>query len=369
MKSNLNLYPQKKIQPFDGMSITAKVWAEAHNYHAQALNAHQHLMHGNGIITGLEVVASEPANSMVFILPGAAVDTAGQVVILTEAVAYDLGQNMEGKLRLLLLHREMKTQAAAQEENNAPAYMQDEFVIVARAEAPDLPYVELARLDRGDVQLPIRDAANFYKPCSNEIDLRFRRPACPPAEEQVMAGVCSLDEPSPAYVNGVIHLAGMVARQTHFHLIAEEAASLDASLLRYGLLFLRLRQTKALDKDQCSALRAFLENGGKLLVEIDQPVTDSEVVALLKPAGIVPERLTASHELFQKPNLFFSQPAGALAAEQCGVWSWGGMVLCTSGGYGSLWSGVAAPEQLTRGAIRDALEWGVNLAGYLLKQE
>lgn len=369
MKSNLNLYPQKKIQPFDGMSITADVWAEAHGYHAQALNAHQQLLHGGGIVTGLDVVASDPANSIVFILPGAAIDTAGQMIVLTEAVAYDLGQKMEGKLRLLLLHREMKTQAAAEEESNAPAYIQDEFVIVARAEVPDLPYVELARLERGDPLQPIHDAANFYAPQINEMDLRFRQNACPPVTEQVLTGVCTLGKPLPTYAQGVIHLANVLSTQTRFKMIVEDAVPLDASLLRYDLVFLVPGQATALTKEQADALRAYLEKGGKLLVEFNQPVSDKEIAGLMKPAGVILEKIPPVHALFQKPNLFFFPPTGSLPAEQDGVWSWGGVALCVSGGYGDLWSGQAPREQLSRSAVRAALEWGVNLVNYLLEQE
>lgn len=364
MKSNLNLYPQKKIQPFDGMSITAEVWAEAHAYHARALNAHQHLLHGSGIITGLEVVASDPANSIVFILPGAAVDTAGQVIVLPEAVAYDLGQKMQGKLRLLMLHREIKTQSAADGESNAPAYVQDEFVIVAREEVPDLPYVELARLERGDPHQPIQDAPDFAAPRANQIDLRFRQAACPAPVEPVLTGVCALGQPArDGCAQGVQRLADQVASQTRFHLIVEDAVSLDAGLQRYGLVILATGAGARLTKEQADALRAYLANGGRLLVET-RAATRDEFSALLKPAGIVLEALPSTHEIFQKPNLFYLPPI-----EPGELWSWGGVVLCVSGGYGDVWSGQAPREQLTRGALRDALEWGVNLVNYLLRQE
>lgn len=363
MKSNLKLYPQKKIQPFDGMSITAEVWSEAHSYHTQTLNAHQHLLHGAGIVTGLEVVASDPANSIVFILPGAAVDSAGQMIVLPEAVAYDLGQKMEGKLRLLMLHREMKTQAE-NGESNAPAYVQDEFVIVARAETPDLPFVELARLERGDPHQAIHDAVDPYRPRVNEIDLRFRQNVCPPVVEPVLTGVCSLGKPAPAYTQGVIHLADALAGQTRFRLIVEDAIPLDAGLLRFGLIFLTIAEAAKLSQEQANALRTYLENGGKLLVDFDGKMTGEEISGLLRPAGIVLEKLTPAHAAYQKPNLFFFPP---IAESQ--LWSWGGVVVCASGGYGALWSGQAPREQLSRGMLRDALEWGVNLVNYLLRQE
>jgi hypothetical protein len=46
-------FPTKRISPFDGMSVTADVWAEEHEYHRQRHQLHARFSHGAGILTGL----------------------------------------------------------------------------------------------------------------------------------------------------------------------------------------------------------------------------------------------------------------------------------------------------------------------------
>jgi len=100
MKDNnsAHKFPKVKIKPFDGMSITADVWSQAHEEHRHARRAHTQFTHGSGIVHGLEVVANDPPNRYVFISPGVAVDTAGNVIELIEPVAYDFGDSTEGPL-------------------------------------------------------------------------------------------------------------------------------------------------------------------------------------------------------------------------------------------------------------------------------
>jgi hypothetical protein len=162
----------------------------------------------------------------------------------------------------------------------------------------------------------------------------------------------------------MLHLAGQLASQTRFHLIVEDAVALDAGLQRFGLIVLVPGEGEKLSKEQADALRAYLANGGKLLVQVNRPVTQEEISGLMKPAGVVLEKLSPGHALFHTPNLFFFPPI-----QQTELWSWGGVVLCVSGTYGEVWSGQAPREQLTRNAVRDALEWGANLVNFLLQQE
>ena len=71
----LGLFPRKRIRAVDGMAVTADVWEEAHDYHRQINRLHTLLYHGAGIVTGLDVIASDPADSSVYVLPGLAMDS------------------------------------------------------------------------------------------------------------------------------------------------------------------------------------------------------------------------------------------------------------------------------------------------------
>ena len=77
-------YPLKRISARDGMAVTAQVWREAHKYHRLQTQFHALVSHGPGIVLGLEVIASEPPDSAVYILPGIAVDSEGQTIVLPQ---------------------------------------------------------------------------------------------------------------------------------------------------------------------------------------------------------------------------------------------------------------------------------------------
>ena len=142
-----NNFPKKQIKPYDGMSITAAVCAEAHEEHRQTERAHNLFLHGNGIITGLEVVANDPPDKHVFISPGIAIDSGGNVIELTEPVAYDFGNTTEGTLYLLLGHGEREVGGVQKESR----YLQNEFVIAARSTLPKRASVELGRITISDI--------------------------------------------------------------------------------------------------------------------------------------------------------------------------------------------------------------------------
>ncbi len=366
MKDNYSLFPQKQILPYDGMSITAGVWTELHDYHQQLQNAHQYFLHGSGIVAGLEVVASDPADSVIFILSGVAVDSAGRMIVLPEPVAYDLGDNIEGKLHLLLMHREIKEQAETGEENNGPTYKRSEYIIIARNSLLDVPYVELARIDRRGPDAPVHDAADPAAPQPNSIDLRFRQVVCPPPMRQVLAGVACLgDAPEQDCAAGLAHLARPLAEQTPYRLVVEKGAALTKDLLAYQLVLLTVRAGASLKKDQAESLRDFLENGGRLLVDFCDAVALEDVVKLLKPVGVNLEKLAAPQPVFQSPYLFVFPPRGSLDTVVPGLWGTAGVLACNAG-YAAIWSGQAARPEFTRGVVRDAVEWGVNLLASLL---
>ncbi len=368
MKDHYSFFPHKQILPYDGMSITAGVWAESHEYHQQLQDAHQYFLHGSGIVVGLEVVASDPADSVVFILAGVAADSAGRMIVLPEPVAYDLGDNIEGELHLLLMHREVKEQAETGAENNGPTYKRNEYIIIARNSLLDVPYVELARIDRRGPDAPIADATDPAAPQPNSIDLRFRQQICPPPAQQVLVGVVALgDAPGQDYARGLANLANPLAEKTPFRLIVEKDVSLAKDLPGYQLLALVVEAGAKLDKDQAEALRDYLENGGKLLVDFCEAVQYEEVSKLLEPAGVRLEKLAAPHTVFQSPHLFVFPPKGGLEVVT-GVWAGAGSVLATNAGYGAVWSGQAARREFTRGFVRDAVEWGVNLLAWLLAE-
>ncbi|RPI79057.1 MAG: hypothetical protein EHM41_24180, partial [Chloroflexi bacterium] len=125
MVANLNFsnFPTKRIKPNDGLAITSSVWEEAHEYHRLTQRFHDRILHKHGIAIGLEVVASDPPDSSVYIMPGAAVDPEGELVLVPEAINFDFGSTF-GKLFLMLTYGESRP---IQDDEDAPAYIAAQF--------------------------------------------------------------------------------------------------------------------------------------------------------------------------------------------------------------------------------------------------
>ena len=155
----LRFFPSKRIKAIDGMAVTADVWEESHEYHRQHLRLHALLQHGTGVIAGMEVIASEPADGSVYILPGIALDSIGQIIAVPEPRAFDLGQ-MSGTLHLVISFSESRPQVAGKSaQEDAPRYVYGQFSLEAMADLPATPHVELARVRRTN------GAAPDYEPC------------------------------------------------------------------------------------------------------------------------------------------------------------------------------------------------------------
>ena len=368
MKDNYDLFPKKNILPFNGMSINADVWREAHNYHMEIQNAHQYFVHGSGIVYGLEVVASDPPDSVIYVLPGVAIDTAGQMIVLPEPVAYDLGAKIDGNLRLLLLHREVKSKPDGSGDSHAQVYMQAEYIIVARPDLVEAPHVELARIFRKSVKDAINDADDPDAPQPNAIDLRHRIRICPPPAELASVGVCTLGSvPEMDYSRGLINLAKPLSEDSPYNLVVENNVLLDKEVFKLSALYLVATRNAKLTKKQADTLQTYLENGGRVLLEFCERIDDDIPADLLKPAAIKISKVPFSHPLYQTPHLFLAPPPGSTPQEDLALWYGAPGVLCTNAGYGGIWSGqIQQQPAVTRSVVRDAIEWGVNLFNFLI---
>ena len=158
-KKMLANYPLKRLKPVDGLAITADIWNEAHEYHRLQLQYHDLLRHGPGIIAGLEVIASDPPDSSVYILPGMALDARGELIVLTEPAAFDFGQT-QGPLYLLLSYAEGRPE---QDAEGGPLYIHAQFSVEALATHSGDQFIELARVHRNGDK-PVTAAASFEFP-------------------------------------------------------------------------------------------------------------------------------------------------------------------------------------------------------------
>lgn len=360
----LSLFPQKRIKPYDGMSVTAEVWGQAHEYHRQVQQSHNLFFHGAGILIGMEVVASDPPDRIVFILPGAAVDSAGSVIVLSQPVAYDLGDEIEGPLYLAITHRESSPGAKKHKGGDDLAFIQDEFLITARPSLPDGASVELARFTRESRTSAIQDAPNPAGPGINEIDLRFRRSIEMHTERLLTAGVIYLGKVErPVQGQGLTRLMNEVRHRDRIHLVVDDGLQLVPGVLGYSFLYLVGEGQFQLSKAQLKGLQGYVGRGGFLFMESCDAEARGSFLGAAEEIGMELKAFPAKdHPLLTRPYFFATPPVGYESEAEMLSGAGG---LLSAFNYGRLWLGEGRERIPTREEIRSASEWGANLLSYV----
>lgn len=360
----LQVFPDKRIKPADGMAVTAKVWEEAHDYHRQHLQFNNMLHHGSGIVTGLEVIASDPPDTLVYILPGIAVDTTGQIIVLPQPVAYDIGDEMEGLLYLLLSYGESRPRAEeGGDQEDGLMYVHAEFSISARKTLPTTPCVELARVTRRSRKDPFLDAQNPAQPDPNEIDLRFRREIGAPRE--VSVAVCYLGEvKDKKHGRGASYLAHALNRLGHHYVSVRDDVSLAPGVEANTLIYLVGQGSFELSSSQMNGLSNHVKKGrGTLFVESIDSKAESAFSKFLQTVDMEPQALKPGHRLLIDPYLFAAPPPGFETQDAAKVLVREGVIFSTCN-YGLLWQGQVHDGVPSREQIRAAVEWGGNIIAY-----
>jgi hypothetical protein len=352
------------------MAVTAAVWEEAHTYHSKRLQFHAMLHHEPGIVTGLEVIGSDPPDSSLYILPGIAVDPHGQIVVLPEPMAYDLG-TAQGLLYLLLTYEESSPLAEGDGEDE-PRYVYAHFGIEAVSTLPNAPHVELARIRRRSGEAPIVDAVEAENPAGDEIDQRFRQTIGHRSRDVVSLAVSYTGGASARdHGRGIRNLARAL-RRSGLRAFVEDGVSLAAGLEGHTLVCLVGQDAFQLSADEMNVLYAYLQEGGTVLIEScrrgindDAPPADVSFGDMLASMGVKTEALPAGHSLLVDPFLFAAPPPGFETEGETQLLVGGGVILSTSD-YGCLWQGLRRDGPATREEIRTAMEWGSNIVAYAL---
>ena len=358
--SAFTLFPRMQVKPFDGMSITAEIWDQAHEEHRQMLRAHNLVSHGGGIITGLEVVANDPPDQYVFISPGVAVDPTGNVIVVPEPVAYDFESTAPGPLYLLLGQGEREVGGVG----NEAKYSQAEFVIAARTSLPKRPSVELARVTLSAAGMPIHNAGDPLHPAADAIDLRYRLQVGPVQVQKVNVLVTALEKDEADLLKGWDQLGKFSQMASKYHIIVDGEEQLPQDLSIYDLVYMGGKGNYSLSASQVKSLASFIEQGRTLMLEPVSASAQEACQKMLKKLDLKPVKPDDDSPVFSTPFLFAQAPAG-FSGNQIEV---GKNILYSTAAYARSWAGKAASGVASRSDIRSAHEWGLNLISLGLKQ-
>ena len=364
----LQKYPTRRIKPADGMAITADVWEEAHDYHRQSQGVQAIFSHGPGILTGLDVIASDPPDTSLYILPGIAVDPQGQTIVLPQPVSYDIGNEMDGLFYLILSYGESRPRTDnGNQQEGAPLYVHGEFSITAQAAAGADAGVELARVWRSSRESVLLNAKIPLQPGSDEIDLRFRREVGAPSEAKVAVSYLG-DVADRRQGLGATYLAQALNHLGVYHISVEDNVTIGPGIVTNTLVYLVGQGKFELNSGVMNGLRNYVHRGkGTLLIEsLDQAAAEI-FLNFLAAKDMTPKPIEAGHRLLIQPNIFAAPPVGYETEGNPRVEVSEGVIFSTNQ-YGYIWLGERRGRLASREEIRSATEWGGNIISYAMNR-
>ncbi|MEM7029361.1 MAG: DUF4159 domain-containing protein [Chloroflexota bacterium] len=376
----LQEFPRRKLAPIDGMAVTGEVWREAHTYHDQYLRFHTLLGHGPGVLLGMQVTASNPADTSVNISPGVAIDSWGRLIVLPQAIRYEIGETLEGLNYLWLRYRESRPRHDSNiTDDESRLYRFPQILPGAGATISEFPHVELGRIRRSTRIAKIVDAADPTNPTVDALDFRFRRDIGAPNTRILYAAAGQIGDVSDQTkhqmwgLQALGHGLKQMALAHPLHLMVDHVDWLTADLAPYNLLYLVGSGNAPLKLQEQEVARQFLEAGGTILIETSQrnqlnPASGSNQLTknLARSLGRPLDDKAQQSPLLQSPFRFATPPPGY---EKTGQILLGDRLIVSTYDYGSLWLGHQRNGTPNRETIRSAMEWGANLMTYIWEQQ
>lgn len=358
-------YPLRRVMPYDGMAVTAEVWEDALAHSRQLLQYHALLQHGYGIVAGLEVVASDPSDSTVYIRPGVAVSPTGALIVINEPVLYDVRDN-EGHLHLLLKYAE--SEPAYDRSTNSGSgdrlWVNSGFDLDVVTELPAGPCITLARIRRSSKTHPIFNAGNAIHPNDDEIDLRGRREIGPAVPVLAGIGVYHFGKQTCDDVALGLDALARSAKRAGINVWVDDNIALGQPLNQYTMIYAAGHGEFQMTAEEMTALYQFVQNGGMLITEScrrepNPAAGDGVFRDMFESMGMPLSEVRAGHSLLSEPHLFAAAPAG-FDADTPALMAGEGIVLSMAD-YAGAWQGLRKNGAADREFIRAAHEFGENL--------
>ena len=350
-----------RVEPFTGLVIDPPTWAAAHEYHDLHHRLHLLSLHGDGIATGLSVVPTDPPSDDVVIEPGVAIDAAGRAIVLAGRERLTVAMD-SGTAHVAIEYVEASPASVdaagvpVPEVNGSRGRIVEGYRLSISATEPLLPALELGRIAiaPGQSSPTIVAAANPWAPGENEIDGRHRRSLSTVAPKEIRVAFVADDQTTAGdHLQGFTNLVALGARSG---VRIEPTVANGSGIPDADLLYVTGHADSEPSAKLLDALRERVRAGAWLVADGcgqgDRFV--SGFAPLLQESGPAnTEALVASAH-----HVFGATPEGACDGDV----RWGPRALLSGRDYGCAWRGGRSDNPLPRGRIRDALEFGVNLA-------
>lgn len=365
--ADLRPEPLTRLTPFFGMLIDDAAWRDAHEYHRAAAALDRRAGHGWGIAQGLQVRTDPATAGGLLVEPGVALDTEGHLVVVPARHAVASPALPEGTHYITLRWTEQQTDPQpAWQGAGEYTRAREGYTLTIEGTYPEPPAIELARVVGPGF---MRNAQNLRAAGAAELDLRYRVPLGirPPRDLLVGSLLAGPQVTAAALPNaaGLQQLVRAIAGTPPFRARPAGAFVAGDRLPPLSLLyFADVRPFSFTDAD-LAPLRDYLAEGGVLLADgchpQQSPAFTQAVLNLAARLGRSPQPVLRGHPLLESRHLFPGAPttpdgAPALSEHEGFVMSEVALGLC--------WNGGPDTAPLSRTAVRESLELGVNIAAY-----
>jgi hypothetical protein len=382
-----SIEPLQRLNAYDGLMINADRWKRAHEYHRQRQNAHYQSINQPGIVCGLGVrVIPDPAESKardrnsrwLQVQPGLAIDLHGNVIVIPRAFNYHIETEVKSGEALTVYLVASYRDPEELQRSLTGEMIQETYRLEEITRPPSPLEVELCRLLLQTGTGALTQPADVFFPGYNQLDLRYRVPA--QSRPQALVRVAQVNRDDPECSRNFFNLTALLqavdvlypslkgadelGQVTFIEGGVANASRNENRLQHYDALYLTGKQKLELSQSELNVLRAYLDQGGVLLVDITADATElrDSIQQLGQQLGTPLQSLATlrSHPLRTRPFLFAALPLSHQQPIQIAV---GGGIILITGDLAASW-GTDQELNLSRIVIRTAQELGINLLHY-----
>ncbi|HWA84375.1 MAG TPA: DUF4159 domain-containing protein [Fimbriimonadaceae bacterium] len=354
------------ISPFNELPIDAEIWREAHGQHNVHRQLHAIAAHRPGIVFGLEVVVSKKERTVI-VAPGVGIDSEGRTLLLSEPATFLLEE--KGQIYITISYEDNVDAKSAITVGSGKKYFRlvEGRQVIATKDLPKGAYLELARIDRSAKEKAVKEAANPFDPCEDELNLLYRQVAFPHCYADGGVGELvflpkadpSAWKPNRAGLYNLVREANGCGFHVEFTgLYNLRAPTEPAPLLLYVAA---CGEFQPLSDEQVTGLKKYLDAGGTLFAEASKG--DAGFVKgfaeVAKKVGATPKKIAAGSPLLTAHHMFPTPPAGGQDKGEVQADLDKGVILSTFD-YGAAWQG----EVDSRDKVRNAQEFGHNIIAF-----
>jgi hypothetical protein len=366
---DLSPFGLQRVAVHDGLAIDAATWTAAHLYHQTSQRLHARALHGWGIVSGLNVLSTNPPSRSLLVQPGVALDRDGNAITLPRPLRLDIKQAQAATVCVVLRFAEVSLEP---DQNGSPGRVAESFQLL-ECVPPLLPGdLELARVTLVDGRSAVREAADVWNPSQGQIDRRFRRELQPGTVETVTIGHLVLGDGDMSHLHrqGLINVVRELRATAPFAVQYAGDVPVEAAAGLCDLLYVSGAGALRVSARDAAHLLAYVRTGSVLFAEpcVEQETQQQEngrfladLQHVLADLKFELAEVRPGHSLLQARHIFGLPPQGLGGhAPLLGR----GNIILNPNDYGCYWQGGTAAKPLMREPIRSTMEFAVNVAWY-----